>query len=192
VSTTIRVYVLGLGANLLVGDQGVDGAVFRLDQKYWRRRQIRQDDLRWSAPASTMQKLVPPPPAGRIGGHRMSGRLPGTIGGGVRMNCGGKFGDIGAVSRACRLMSKDGASFERTRMTGLRIPQAPNIARDIILGATLELEEEDPGPSCAKDQGNLDVQAQHQPSQNTKKTAGAIFKNPRGLSAGALIDQAGP
>src|SRR6266496_391218 len=34
---SIPVYVLGLGANLLVTDQGVDGAVFRLDQDYFRR-----------------------------------------------------------------------------------------------------------------------------------------------------------
>ena len=33
----IPVYVLGLGANLLVSDKGVDGAVFRLDQEYFRR-----------------------------------------------------------------------------------------------------------------------------------------------------------
>jgi len=34
----IPVYVLGLGANLLVSDEGVpDGAVFRLDADYWRR-----------------------------------------------------------------------------------------------------------------------------------------------------------
>jgi len=33
----VAVYVLGLGANLLVGDNGVDGAVFRLDHDYWRR-----------------------------------------------------------------------------------------------------------------------------------------------------------
>src|SRR5438067_611394 len=33
----IPIYVLGLGANLLVSDAGVNGAVFRLDQDYWRR-----------------------------------------------------------------------------------------------------------------------------------------------------------
>jgi UDP-N-acetylmuramate dehydrogenase len=37
VENAIPIYVLGLGANLLVGDAGVDGAVFRLDQDYWRR-----------------------------------------------------------------------------------------------------------------------------------------------------------
>src|SRR5579862_3775037 len=33
----IQFYVLGLGANLLVSDNGIDGAVFRLDADYWRR-----------------------------------------------------------------------------------------------------------------------------------------------------------
>src|SRR6188472_2957030 len=33
----VPVYVLGLGANLLVRDQGINGAVFRLDDDFWRR-----------------------------------------------------------------------------------------------------------------------------------------------------------
>src|ERR1044072_3819276 len=37
VENEIPMHVLGLGANLLVSDHGVDGAVFRLDQDYWRR-----------------------------------------------------------------------------------------------------------------------------------------------------------
>src|SRR5688500_8362418 len=37
VENEIPIYVLGLGANLLVGDDGVNGAVFRFDQEYWRR-----------------------------------------------------------------------------------------------------------------------------------------------------------
>ena len=38
VENNIPMYVLGLGANLLVSDEGVpDGAVFRLDADHWRR-----------------------------------------------------------------------------------------------------------------------------------------------------------
>src|SRR2546430_17098996 len=37
IESQIPIYVLGLGANLLVGDAGGDGAVFRFDQEYWRR-----------------------------------------------------------------------------------------------------------------------------------------------------------
>src|SRR5260221_13511550 len=38
----IPMYVLGLGANLLVSDGGVNAAVFRLDADYWRR--VKYDD----------------------------------------------------------------------------------------------------------------------------------------------------
>src|SRR6478735_12577695 len=37
VENNIPIYVLGLGANLLVNDEGVEGAVFRLDHEHWRR-----------------------------------------------------------------------------------------------------------------------------------------------------------
>src|SRR3954451_839239 len=37
IENNIPIHVLGLGANLLVSDEGVDGAVFRFDQDYWRR-----------------------------------------------------------------------------------------------------------------------------------------------------------
>src|SRR5277367_1454517 len=37
IESNIPIYVLGLGANLLVADEGVDGAVFRLDHDSWRR-----------------------------------------------------------------------------------------------------------------------------------------------------------
>src|SRR5437763_7462059 len=53
----IPVYVLGLGANLLVGDQGVNGAVFRLDHDYWRRVKF-SENLVEAGAGVDMQKLV--------------------------------------------------------------------------------------------------------------------------------------
>src|SRR4051812_11203595 len=37
VENSIPFKVLGLGANVLISDEGVDGAVFRLDEEHWRR-----------------------------------------------------------------------------------------------------------------------------------------------------------
>src|SRR3982750_2334931 len=51
------VYVLGLGANLLVGDEGVNGAVFRLDGEAWKRVDISGTTLA-AAAGVDMQKLV--------------------------------------------------------------------------------------------------------------------------------------
>src|SRR5947207_9703942 len=57
VESEIPIYVLGLGANLLVGDQGVDGAVFRLDADYWRRVKYGKTSVECGAGVD-MQKLV--------------------------------------------------------------------------------------------------------------------------------------
>ena len=54
----IPIYVLGLGANLLVSDEGVpDGAVFRLDADYWRRVKFDKTTVEVGAGAD-MQKLL--------------------------------------------------------------------------------------------------------------------------------------
>src|SRR6185312_10330963 len=58
-----------------------------------------------------------------------------------------------------------------------------------ILGAEFELDEEDPEKIMRRTKEIWMYKRNSQPL-NTK-SAGCIFKNPRGLSAGALIDQAG-
>src|SRR5687768_8273995 len=57
IENNIPIHVLGLGANLLVGDDAVDGAVFRLDADHW--RQVKFDgNLVDAAAGVDMQKLV--------------------------------------------------------------------------------------------------------------------------------------
>ena len=64
-----------------------------------------------------------------------------------------------------------------------------NISAPFILGATFHLEEDDPD-RLAKRLKEIWMFKRNSQPLNTKN-AGCIFKNPRGLSAGALIDQAG-
>src|SRR3954466_828381 len=184
----IRIYVLGLGANLLVGDQGVDGAVFRLDQEYWRR--VKYDKTICEVGAGVdMQKLVLRTCRQGLAGIECLAGIPGTIGGGIRMNAGGKFGDIGAVVQRVQVMSEDGALFERTKDDLVFEDRSQNIGARFILGATLELEEEDPDTILKKTK-EIWMYKRHTQPLNTKN-GGCMFKSPRGLSAGALIDQAG-
>src|SRR5947209_19812188 len=105
------------------------------------------------------------------------------------MNAGGKFGDIGAVVTNVQVMDATGTPFERTKDDLVFEYRSTNIAATFILGATLELEEEDPERIMRRTKEVWMYKRNSQPL-NTKN-AGCIFKNPRGLSAGALIDQAG-
>jgi UDP-N-acetylmuramate dehydrogenase len=184
----IPVYVLGLGANLLVSDEGVPGAVFRLDEEYWRRVKFDKNTAEVGAGVD-MQKLIVRAIRQGLAGIECLAGIPGTVGGGIRMNAGGKFGDIGASVRTVTVMDAEGTVFERTRDDLIFDYRHTNIAAPFILGATLDLEEDDPDRIMRRTKEIWMYKRNSQPL-NTKN-AGCVFKNPRGLSAGALIDQAG-
>ncbi len=184
----IPMYVLGLGANLLVSDAGVKGAVFRLSEEHWRRVKFEGQNVEVGAGAD-MQKLVLRTVRQGLAGIECLAGIPGTVGGGIRMNAGGKFGDIGAVVTKVTVMDQEGTVFERLKDDLVFDYRSTNISAKFILGATLELEEEDPDRIMKKTKEIWMYKRNSQPL-NTKN-AGCMFKNPRGLSAGALIDQAG-
>jgi UDP-N-acetylmuramate dehydrogenase len=184
----IRTYVLGLGANLLVSDRGIDGAVFRLDADYWRRVQFNAHMVDVGAGADMQRLLLRTVRQGLAGIECLAG-IPGTVGGGIRMNAGGKFGDLGSTVSSVQVMDGEGNLFERHKDDLVFDYRSTNISAPFILGATLELQEDDPDRIMRKTKEIWMYKRNTQPL-NTKN-AGCIFKNPRGLSAGALIDQAG-
>jgi UDP-N-acetylmuramate dehydrogenase len=136
-----------------------------------------------------MQKLLMRTVRAGLAGIECLAGIPGTIGGGIRMNAGGKFGDIGAVVTKVQVMDINGELFERTKDDLVFDYRSTNISATFILSATLELEQEDPEKIMRKTKEIWMFKRNTQPL-NTKN-CGCIFKNPRGLSAGALIDQAG-
>jgi UDP-N-acetylmuramate dehydrogenase len=188
VENDVAIYVLGLGANLLVGDAGVDGAVFRLDQDYFRRVRYHENQVEVGAGVD-MQKLILRTVREGLAGVECLAGIPGTVGGGIRMNAGGKFGDIGALVLKVAVMDQEGTLFERHRDDLVFDYRQTNISAKFILGATLALEPDDPDRIMRRTKEIWMFKRNTQPL-NTKN-CGCMFKNPRGLSAGALIDQAG-
>jgi len=184
----IPIYVLGLGANLLIRDEGIDGAVFRLAGDYWQRMDYHGTQVEVGAGAD-MQKLVVRTARQSLAGLECLAGIPGTVGGGVCMNAGGKFGDIGAVVSTVTVMDAYGNVFDRTRDDLVFDYRSTNITAPFILGATLDLEEDDP-QFIVKRTKEIWMYKRNTQPLNTKN-AGCIFKNPRGVSAGALIDKAG-
>jgi len=188
VDNGIPIYVLGLGANLLVGDNGVNGAVFRLDDDYWRKVSFNGTIVEAGAGAE-IQKLVLKTARQGLTGLECLAGIPGTVGGAVRMNAGGKFGDIGARVNRVAVMDSTGNVFDRLKDDLVFDYRSTNISAPFIVGATFHLDEDDPD-RLAKRLKEIWMFKRNSQPLNTKN-AGCIFKNPRGLSAGALIDQAG-
>lgn len=188
VESGITMYVLGLGANLLISDRGVDGAVFRLSEPYW--ENVEFDDTMVTVGAGVdMAKLVLRTVREGLAGIESLAGIPGTIGGGIRMNAGGKFGDIGASIQTVTVMDSHGTVFQRTKEDLVFDYRKTNIVAPFILGATLELERDDPAALMTRTKEIWMYKRNTQPLNS--KNSGCMFKNPRGLSAGALIDQTG-
>ncbi|MEL7237903.1 MAG: FAD-binding protein, partial [Planctomycetota bacterium] len=91
VEADLPVYVLGLGANLLVSSEGVPGVVIKLSSEAFREVSIRRDNdlaaLTVGAGADMQKLLLKTCREGLAGIECMAG-IPGTVGGAVKMNAG--------------------------------------------------------------------------------------------------------
>ncbi len=124
-----------------------------------------------------------------ISGLECMAGIPATIGGAVRMNAGGKFGDISGVVRDITLLTADGQveTWPKERIGfGYR---CSGIGAGTVLSARLVLRRGDPERTYARYEEYFDYKQRSQPMSDN--SAGCIFKNPPGESAGALIDRAG-
>lgn len=185
----IPIYVLGLGANLLVRDEGVDGAVFRLDAEAFNTVDIK-DHIVTAGAGVDLQKLIVQTVRAGLGGLETLAGIPGTIGGAIRMNAGGRFGDIGSLVTRVRTIDLDGEIDERPRDEIIFDYRSSDIGDSIVLDASFELEPTD-RDELAKHCKEVWMYKRTTQPLNTRNS-GCIFKNPGdGVSAGALIDQAG-
>lgn len=189
IENEIPAFVLGLGANLIVRDEGVDGAVFRLDAPAFEATEFDGELVRVGAGVDLQRLIVDTVRAGLAGLEVLCG-IPATIGGAVRMNAGGKFGDIGPLVESVTTMDASGVITEHSRDEVVFSYRSSDITERFILGATLRLEREDPDAIVQRSKEVWMYKRTTQPL-NTRNS-GCIFKNPGGgKSAGALIDQAG-
>jgi UDP-N-acetylmuramate dehydrogenase len=184
----IPLYVLGAGANLLVDDAGVKGAVIHLAQGEFGRVDLGGAGVRAAAGAD-MGKLVLRCVREGLGGLEGLTGIPGSVGGCVRMNAGGAFGDIGNSVESVQVMNEAGEVFTRHHDDLAFAYRSTNITSKFILGAEFRLEEDDPQRILSQVKQIWIYKKNTQPLG--KRNAGCVFKNPRGLSAGALIDRAG-
>ena len=107
----------------------------------------------------------------------------------INTNAGGAFGDIGNIIESVEVMSERGEIFTRRREDLAFAYRSTNINSKFILGAEFRLTDDDPQRILKQVKQIWIYKKNTQPLG--QRNAGCVFKNPRGLSAGALIDRAG-
>jgi UDP-N-acetylmuramate dehydrogenase len=184
----IPVRVLGGGSNVLVRDEGVSGAVLQLVDESFANIAIEGTTVRAGAGALLSQLISQTVKAELAGLETLSG-IPGTVGGAFRGNAGGRAGDIGQYVESVTVMNLKGEISTRTGDELSFGYRESNIDELVILEGALKLHQGDSEEITRRMRKLWIMKKATQPL--SFQSAGCIFKNPRGLSAGALIEQAG-
>ncbi len=186
----IPMFLMGLGSNLLIGDEGLRGAVIKLEKDQFAEVDFQADAAGLTAWAGAeLSKLVLTCVEKGLSGLEPLTGIPGSLGGAVKMNAGGNFGDVGGVVESVTLMDNQGNIFEMSKPELVFDYRRTNITAQFILNARLELTSGNSEQIMRTVKEIWIYKKNNQPLNS--KNAGCIFKNPRGLSAGALIDRAG-
>lgn len=184
--------VVGKGSNLLVGDGGIRGAAIDLTEglSHFEPSSGQPNPTVRAEAGASLRKLVRWAAEQGIGGLEALCGIPGTVGGALAMNAGAWGTEIGERVVDVELLHADGRTERlpreglRFRYRGLELP-----AGAVIVEALLEGEAGEPEDLQQRISELLERRRAAQPVG--ERTAGSVFKNPPGSSAGKLIDDCG-
>jgi UDP-N-acetylmuramate dehydrogenase len=193
-------FLLGLGANILIGDRGFRGLVIR---NLARRLDFfpQQRTVRAESGAIVYPDLIDAAIAHGLSGLEHYAGIPSTVGGALWQNLHflspaperERTMFIAEVTQGAEILTPEGerrtvdvSYFEFGYDTSV-LHHRP----DIVLAATFELAPEDPERMRRIVAENLEWRQARHPPLDSEPSAGSIFKKIEGIGAGRLIDECG-
>ena len=186
----IPLRILGGGSNVLIRDEGVSGAVLRLTDPAFAEIEVEGTTAR-AGSGALLSALISATVKENLAGLETLAGIPGTVGAALKGNAGGKSGDIGQFVSSVTVLTATGERFVRSREADeLSFEYRESSINELVILQGEFLLTEDDGDEITRRMRKIWIMKKAtQPLAS--QSAGCIFKNPRGLSAGALIEQAG-
>ena len=184
----LPVATVGLGSNLLAADEGVDCLVLKLTGDL---AAVRVDGTSLVAGGgATNAVCLHQARAAGLGGFEFACAIPGTAGGGVRMNAGAYGSDWSDILIRARLASADGDAWLTTEELGLSYRHSELRPGHVVAEVEYRLT---PRPPEEIKETVRELIAQRKATQPTnKRTFGSVFKNPdHELGAGRMLEACG-
>jgi UDP-N-acetylmuramate dehydrogenase len=194
-------FVLGLGANILVGDRGFRGLVIRNTAQAYEFREKGDLCQLWSESGAIVKTLIQQSVARGWSGLEHYVGIPSTVGGAVWQNlhflspapARERTMFIAEVFESCEILSEEnerklvGADYVKFGYDD----SVFHHRRDIVLSATFTLARGDQAVLQRILQENLSWRGGKHPWLDWHPSAGSIFKKMEGVGAGRLVDQCG-
>ena len=180
--------MLGVGSNLLVRDGGYRGVVVRLGRAF---AQIDIDGTQVSVGAMALDYNVAKAcREAAVSGFEFLAGVPGTIGGGLRMNAGAYGRELKDVVTGLRALTAGGVAVDLTPKDWAPHYRGCATPEDwVFVGATMEGH---PGKRTDIAASILSIQEAREDTQPIRtRTGGSTFQNTARRKAWQLVDQAG-
>lgn len=181
--------VLGNGTNVLVSDRGIRGVTVIIGRGL---NHFHVEGLCITAGCGTpLMKIAVRAAQLGLSGLEFAEGIPGTLGGAIYMNAGTSLGCIKDCLHDVRVVRRDGEVADLAAgdlCLDYRSSILPT-TRDILLGARFHLRPGRPQEVAEAMRRLRRLRYEGQP--HLERSAGCVFKNPPGLSAGRLLDLAG-
>jgi UDP-N-acetylmuramate dehydrogenase len=182
-----KVFIFGKGTNLLVGDNGVKGVVIHLGGINFKNVE-RDGRYVLSGAGVSLSKLIRTVALSGFGGLEVLAGIPGTVGGAVMMNAGGKYGVISDTISSLTTMAFDGSIIKHMRGDVEFEYRGCNLSKQIVIEVEFHLNESKIEVVLEKMDEIYNEKQETQPLGTLN--AGSIFKNTPQYKAAELIDKA--
>jgi UDP-N-acetylmuramate dehydrogenase len=180
--------VLGSGCNLLIRDEGIRGVVLRLSEPAFTSVRV-EEKIVHAGTGAAVSALISEATRHNLAGLETLVGVPGTVGGALRTNAGSRTGEISQFVRRVVVLDSKGGIQVRERDEMQFGEHASNLDDPVLLEVEFALDTDGPDAILKR---MRKAWIQRKAAQPLSFQASArMFKNPRGMSAAALIDQAG-
>ncbi len=180
-----KIKIIGRGSNILIRDGGFNGVVIKLGESFSHMSMFDQNTI--ITGASCLDKNVSNfAYENSLTGFEFLSCIPGTIGGGIRMNSGCYGEDISQILLSVQVMDLEGKIRVIKSSEIDFFYRGSNLDNNLIfISATLKGKKENKSKIKSKIEKLINKKKKDQPSKI--KTCGSTFKNPKGNKAWKLI-----
>jgi UDP-N-acetylmuramate dehydrogenase len=182
-------FILANGSNVLFSDNGFDGLVIKLENT---NNELRNNTI-YAQAGVMLSSIVNIAEEAGLSGLEWAGGIPGTVGGAVRGNAGAFDSSVSDIVKSVEALDVSNLEIKNYKIEDCEFGYRNSIFKKnknlIILSIEIELQKGD----------RIEIEKQIQEYKNYRKehhplkfsSAGSIFKNPSGFSAGELIEKSG-
>ena len=182
-------FILGNGSNLLVGDKGYRGVIIRLGGDF---NHLTVEGTLLTAGASVLLSAAARAAMENgLAGMEFASGIPGSVGGGVKMNAGAYDGEMRNIVESVQVMYKDGSILDLDNET-MELGYRNSVIKNrpyVVLQVSMRLQEGDREAILARMNELTARRKEKQPLEYA--SAGSTFKRPEGHFAGKLIMDSG-